>query len=237
MMYNVHYILLYSLSFVPLQRLHLIQIHFTKLKLMNLQSQHKMETSNGVQTIKSNKIDSITEIQDSIDSLSLSLFEALRGLRDAISPESQTNTNTNGEHAENIPQSPQLDLDYDDFLMAFHRDEQWTLELIAKNKGNPPKNKEEYTKLKARIEMEKFKAIVEKHSTDILQKSANVDDLVSNLPGMSRTKKEQLERIQELLTLNQSLDKELNDAYTQAETQRNEIRSILDRVTTEALGI
>lgn len=201
-----------------------------------------METSNGVQTIKSNKIDSITEIQDSIDSLSLSLFEALRGLRDAISPESQTNnntTNTNGEHVENenSPQSPQLDLDYDDFLMAFHRDEQWTLELIAKNKGNPPKNKEEYTKLKARIEMEKFKAIVEKHSTDILQKSANVDDLVSALPGMSRTKEEQLERIQELLTLNQSLDKELNDAYTQAEKQRNEIRSILDRVTTEALGI
>lgn len=198
-----------------------------------------METSNGVQTIKSNKIDSITEIQDSIDSLSLSLFEALRGLRDAISPESQTNTITNGENVENEngPQSPQLDLDYDDFLMAFHRDEQWTLELIAKNKGNPPKNKEEYTKLKARIEMEKFKAIVEKHSTDILQKSANVDDLVSALPGMSRTKEEQLERIQELLTLNQSLDKELNDAYTQAEKQRNEIRSILDRVTTEALGI
>lgn len=198
-----------------------------------------METSNGVQTIKSNKIDSITEIQDSIDSLSLSLFEALRGLRDAISPESQTNTITSGEHVENEngPQSPQLDLDYDDFLMAFHRDEQWTLELIAKNKGNPPKNKEEYTKLKARIEMEKFKAIVEKHSTDILQKSANVDDLVSALPGMSRTKEEQLERIQELLTLNQSLDKELNDAYTQAEKQRNEIRSILDRVTTEALGI
>lgn len=200
-----------------------------------------METSNGVQTIKSNKIDSITEIQDSIDSLSLSLFEALRGLRDAISPESQTNnniTNTNGEHVENnSPQSPQLELDYDDFLMAFHRDEQWTLELIAKNKGNPPKNKEEYTKLKARIEMEKFKAIVEKHSTDVLQKSANVDDLVSALPGMSRTKKEQLERINELLTLNQSLDKELNDAYIQAEKQRNEIRSILDRVTTEALGI
>lgn len=198
-----------------------------------------METSNGVQTIKSNKIDSITEIQDSIDSLSLSLFEALRGLRDAISPESQTNTITNGENVENEngPQSPQLDLDYDDFLMAFHRDEQWTLELIAKNKGNPPKNKEEYTKLKARIEMEKFKAIVEKHSTDILQKSANVDDLVSALPGMSRTKEEQLERIQELLTLNQSLDKELHDAYTQAEKQRNEIRSILDRVTTEALGI
>ena len=38
-------------------------------------------------TIKSNKVDSITEIQDSIDSLSLSLFEALRGLRDAVAPE------------------------------------------------------------------------------------------------------------------------------------------------------
>ena len=34
------------------------------------------------------KIDPITAVQDSIDSLALSLFEALRGVRDAVAPES-----------------------------------------------------------------------------------------------------------------------------------------------------
>lgn len=36
----------------------------------------------------STKIDPITAVQDSIDSLALSLFEALRGVRDAVAPES-----------------------------------------------------------------------------------------------------------------------------------------------------
>eukprot|EP00577_Skeletonema_sp_RCC1716_P012582 CAMPEP_0113428924 /NCGR_PEP_ID=MMETSP0013_2-20120614/32145_1 /TAXON_ID=2843 ORGANISM="Skeletonema costatum, Strain 1716" /NCGR_SAMPLE_ID=MMETSP0013_2 /ASSEMBLY_ACC=CAM_ASM_000158 /LENGTH=380 /DNA_ID=CAMNT_0000317551 /DNA_START=85 /DNA_END=1227 /DNA_ORIENTATION=+ /assembly_acc=CAM_ASM_000158 len=36
----------------------------------------------------SSKIDPITAVQDSIDSLALSLFEALRGVRDAVAPES-----------------------------------------------------------------------------------------------------------------------------------------------------
>ena len=48
----------------------------------------------------STKIDPITAVQDSIDSLALSLFEALRGVRDAVAPESlgsgaATNTNNN----------------------------------------------------------------------------------------------------------------------------------------------
>ena len=34
------------------------------------------------------KIDPVTCVQDSIDSLALSLFEALRGVRDAVAPES-----------------------------------------------------------------------------------------------------------------------------------------------------
>ena len=36
----------------------------------------------------STKIDPITAVQDSIDSLALSLFEALRGVRDSVAPES-----------------------------------------------------------------------------------------------------------------------------------------------------
>ena len=40
----------------------------------------------------STKIDPITAVQDSIDSLALSLFEALRGVRDAVAPQSLSAT-------------------------------------------------------------------------------------------------------------------------------------------------
>eukprot|EP00986_Skeletonema_menzelii_P000755 scaffold213_cov150-Skeletonema_menzelii.AAC.4 len=40
------------------------------------------------QSSSSTKIDPVTAVQDSIDSLALSLFEALRGVRDAVAPES-----------------------------------------------------------------------------------------------------------------------------------------------------
>lgn len=51
-------------------------------------------TTNAVSTTSTmmqppqHKIDPITAVQDSIDSLALSLFEALRGVRDAVAPES-----------------------------------------------------------------------------------------------------------------------------------------------------
>jgi hypothetical protein len=41
-----------------------------------------------ISLMASNKIDPVTAVQDSIDSLALSLFEALRGVRDAVAPES-----------------------------------------------------------------------------------------------------------------------------------------------------
>jgi hypothetical protein len=41
----------------------------------------------------STKIDPITAVQDSIDALALSLFEALRGVRDAVAPESLSAAN------------------------------------------------------------------------------------------------------------------------------------------------
>ena len=53
-------------------------------------SSDAQETTNHTQTTQTTKtkIDPITAVQDSIDSLALSLFEALRGVRDAVAPES-----------------------------------------------------------------------------------------------------------------------------------------------------
>lgn len=47
----------------------------------------------------STKIDPITAVQDSIDSLALSLFEALRGVRDAVAPESLDNASSSSAAA------------------------------------------------------------------------------------------------------------------------------------------
>ena len=51
------------------------------------------------------KVDHITSLQEGIDGLSLSLFEALRGLRDAVAPESGNlgGMNANGDGANNSP--------------------------------------------------------------------------------------------------------------------------------------
>ena len=46
------------------------------------------EKHNQQQQSSPSRVDPITALQDSIDRLSLSMFEALRGLRDAVAPES-----------------------------------------------------------------------------------------------------------------------------------------------------
>jgi len=215
---------------------------------MNLQT---LQPSNG-KTIKSEKVDSITEIQDSIDSLSLSLFEALRGLRDAVAPESSrvdteepgdpnAQPHLSGDTGERAPPQRSAidykDMDYDDFLMAYHNDEPYALELIRSADGKPPKTRAEYKKSRGMNEMKIAMNVTKTHAEKILSKSALVDNLVSALPGMHRTKEQQMQRIQELLELNARHEKELMTAYQEATRKRIEIRSELELVTCKALGI
>jgi hypothetical protein len=209
-----------------------------------------LQSSTG-KTIKSEKVDSMTEIQDSIDSLSLSLFEALRGLRDAVAPESSRDfteeagdTNSNNDPSEATGRAPlqrsaidYKDMDYDDFLMAYHNDEPYALELIRSADGKPPKTRAEYKKSRGMNEMKIAMNVTKTHAEKILSKSALVDTLVSELPGMHRTKGEQMQRIQELLKNNMKREQELISAYHEATTKRIEIRSELELVTCKALGI
>jgi hypothetical protein len=192
--------------------------------------------------VKSSKIDPITAVQDSIDSFSLSLFEALRGLRDAVAPESSQINNSEDpstQHSDNQSEMRSAidheDMDYDDFLIAYHEDDPFALELIKSAEGDPPKSKEEYVKLRAMNEMKKHAELVPKLAQNVLSKSAAVDDLVSKLPGM--TKVEQMTRIQELMDQNMKAEEHLQLAHKEAEEKRNEIRAALQRVTCKALSI
>lgn len=190
-------------------------------------------------------------------SLSLSLFEALRGLRDAAAPESafqvQTtesdppsmdavtsaqsdschNTHGNTTRSTGLNRDP----DYEDFLLAYHHKEPLALDLISKTGEKVPKSREEYIKFRAKVQKEKDQSLVSKLSKDILDKSHDISELVSNLPGMHRTKAQQMKRISELLDENNSLEQELKDVHKEATMKRDQIRTMLQKVTCSALGI
>ena len=76
-----------------------------------------------------------------------------------------------------------------------------------------------------------------KLSKDILDKSHDISELVANLPGMHRTKEQQMKRISELLDENKSLEQELEDVHKEATIRRDQIRTMLQNVTCSALGI
>jgi len=189
------------------------------------------------------------------DSLSLSLFEALRGLRDAVAPETSPQIGaadgveggaSSSQQQQQVDQSHKSkslsaidheDMDYDDFLMAYHKDDPYALELIKASDGKPPRTREEYFKLRAMNEMKKHSELVPKLAQGILSASDALDNLVSELPGMHRTKQEQMKRIEELLVQNEAADEQLQISYQKATERRNEIRQVLQHVTCQALGI
>ena len=101
------------------------------------------------------KIDPITAVQDSIDSLALSLFEALRGVRDAVAPQSLsaqpkdetplepiTSENARGELKQILTEGSEipheylsrafdlLEPDYHAFILAFLSGDEYSKELV-----------------------------------------------------------------------------------------------------------
>ena len=158
------------------------------------------------------KIDHITSLQEGIDGLSLSLFEALRQLRDAVAPESGnlgahangTTVNSNGSPTNNGANGESTENDFEDFR---------------------------------KIEMEKDAELVKRVANTVLEKSADIDRRVSSLPGMHRTRTEQMEYIQRLLEKNRATVTKLEQTYSRAEERRKKVRNFVRDHTCESLGI
>jgi len=171
----------------------------------------------------------------------LALFEALRGLRDAVAPTEATTapaTSASAGACGASGSSSDPEPDYDEFLIAFADDEPHALDLVAKAEGGrPPKTREEYVKLLAKTEMDKDMALVSRLSEEILAKSDAIEESVSKLPGMERTKSQQMKRIEELLELNQEKERELKEMRKEAKKIRDKVRVVLKDVTCDALGI
>jgi hypothetical protein len=100
-----------------------------------------------------------------------------------------------------------------------------------------PRNQKEYVQLLHSSQLSQDTCITHNLAKNVLCKSNTIDTLVANLPGMDRNRSTQLERIHELITLNQQLSHELEVAYGIANDRREEIRCALRENTCLALGI
>lgn len=106
---------------------------------------------------------------------------------------------------------------------------------IASTKIQFPLSQSEYTKLLLDTEYERDVQTTNALAQDILDKSAAVND--AKLPGMQRTRDEQMERIKELINDNHAVMKELEEAYAVAKERREEVRVALGESTCLALGV
>jgi len=176
------------------------------------------------------KIDPITALQDTIDSFFLSLFEALRSTRSAVTPEGLTSGSDNSSsHPE-----------YEEFLTKLQNEEESATSLLTLSSGENldiPRNRDDYAKLLERVEKDRDETLVSRLAQDVLDKSAEVDERVCNLPGIHRKKDEQMERIGVLLQENKEAADELESVYTDAQMKLLKVRSVLQKETCSVLGI
>jgi hypothetical protein len=185
------------------------------------------------------KVDQISALQDGIDRLSLAMFEALRGLRDAVAPESGNlgvNNNVVGEGNNNSDNENAMG-DFEEFWQLFKNGDPETVALVKKVSPAPPTKREDYVRIHAKVEMEKDAELVTNLATTVLQKSTYIDELVSNLPGMHRTRIDQMKRIQSLLEQNRKTTETLEATYQIAAIHREHVRKFVQDNTCEALGI
>lgn len=129
------------------------------------------------------------------------------------------------------------DPDYDAFLLSYYKEEPYAIKLVAACGGKPPQSKDEYAKFLSKHEMEKDISLVSKLAGEIMMNSMRLDELVSLLPGMDRTKKEQFQEMEWLVKKNLKIEDELKSVYEAAKEKRNEIRRLLQLTTCEILGI
>lgn len=164
------------------------------------------------------------------------MFEALRGLRDAVAPESgNLGGNTSSSAAANdSPEQP----DMEELWHAYRAGDKDAVKLVNKVSGGiAPQKREDFVRLHAKMEMEKDTELVTKLASTVLEKSAQIDEQVAALPGMHRTRTEQMSYIEELLALNRKVAEELEESYAVAQQKRDSCRKFIRGSTCQALGI
>jgi hypothetical protein len=110
-------------------------------------------------------------------------------------------------------------------------------ESTTASKVRIPLTQEEYTQFLIDSEQQRDIQTTQHLAQEILNKSAEVDNLVATLPGMDRTRDMQMKRIEELLERNHQVAKELDEAHVLAKKRLEEVRKVLGETTCLALGV
>jgi len=187
------------------------------------------------------------------------MFEALRGLRDAVAPESGNLGGGGVEGAAADPnqqqqQQSQADPDIDELWSAYKAGDPDVVEMIRAACGTTsggtaasgssgtamklPQKREEFIRVHAKLEMEKDTELVTKLASTVLEKSALIDDRVRfSVPGIDRTRAEQMQLIQQLVEANRDASRELEKCYVVAKRRRQDCRAFILQNTCSALGI
>jgi len=158
------------------------------------------------------------------------MFEALRGLRDAVAPESGNlgnNQNDEGNEQQRQPNAEEL------WTLYQARDEI----VLEMTKGASFSSKDAFVDWYNATEYQKDADLVEKHASAVLRQSAAIDSAVADLPGMHRTRDEQMAYIEQLIHDNTQAASELETAYATALERRNQCRQFVQDNTSRALGI
>ena len=163
-------------------------------------------------------------------------------MRDAVAPESGNlggvaNSNKEGgagnENGDNGGGS-----DFEELMQLYRQGDPETVAMVHRaNNGVKPTKREDFIRLHAKMEMEKDTELVKRLAGTVLLKSADIDTQVSELPGMDRTKSQQMEYIEKLLDLNRDASEELEKAYHTAQKRRDLVRKCVRDNTCAALGI
>jgi len=164
------------------------------------------------------------------------MFEALRGLRDAVAPESgnlgnnSNNQNSGQPNGQQQQQQPNLE----ELWALYQARDASVLELTQ---GTSFSTKDSFLQWYTSQERKKDADLVERLAADVLKQSAAVDAVVENLPGMDRTRDEQMRYIDQLIRDNDQASAALEAAHGRAVERRNQCRQFVRDHTSRALGI
>ncbi len=162
------------------------------------------------------------------------MFDALRQLRDAVAPESGNlgNTiNSNNNRNDDIEHA----LDTDELWKAYKAKDPDVIAMVPTTGIN---SREDFERWHAKHEMDKDTELVTQLASIVLEKSRAIDEQVQHhIPGMHRTRQEQIEYIAQLVQENVQVARELEQTYEQARQQRDQCRAYIRENTCRALGI
>lgn len=132
------------------------------------------------------------------------MFEALRSLRDAVAPDSGSLRGNNSATA------PGEQADIEELWHAYKSGDKEVIHQVhCANGGVVLQKREDFVRVHAKMEMEKDTELVQRLANSVLAKSAAISHRVDSLPGMSRNRTDQMNRIEELLRLNRTAIDEL----------------------------